>query len=167
LAVVVVTHLQAGTDTAFRTHFYQQRCSLPVCEPEEGSAVEGGTIYFAPPNYHLLINPNRTFSYSVDPPVHYSRPSIDVLFESAADAYGEHLIGVVLTGANMDGSMGLVAIHRRGGLTLVQDFEGAEYPMMPREAEKRVPESQVLSLPNLLQCLIRHSRNDQTRPSTK
>jgi two-component system chemotaxis response regulator CheB len=96
-----------------------------------------GTLYVAPPNYHLLLERGRSFALSVDPPVLFSRPSIDVLFESAAEAYGPHLAGVLLSGANEDGARGLGRIARAGGLTIVESPATAAVPTMPAAALQR------------------------------
>lgn len=108
--------------------------TLPVEEARERAPLRSGMIYVAPSGYHLLIETSRRFSLSVDERVSYARPSIDVLFESAAEAYRESLIGVLLTGANSDGAEGLARIRRCGGLAIVQDPEDAEVPTMPRAA---------------------------------
>jgi two-component system chemotaxis response regulator CheB len=93
-----------------------------------------GMAYLAPPNYHLLLEPDRTFTLTIDERVNYARPSIDVLFETAAEAYKDKLIGIILTGANNDGSKGLKKIKEFGGLAIVQDPETAEVASMPRAA---------------------------------
>lgn len=108
--------------------------TLPVEEARERALLQGGVIHIAPSGYHLLIETSRRFSLSVDERVSYARPSIDVLFESAAEAYRDTLIGVLLTGANSDGAMGLARIRRYGGLAIVQDPEDAEVSTMPRAA---------------------------------
>jgi two-component system chemotaxis response regulator CheB len=91
-------------------------------------------VYFAPPDYHLLIENDRSFSLSFDAPVNYSRPSIDVLFETAADVYKNRLLGIILTGANSDGSGGIKKISMMGGVTIAQSPETADYPEMPKAA---------------------------------
>ena len=96
-----------------------------------------GTVYFAPPDYHLLVDQGPRIALSIDQPVHYSRPSIDVLFESAADQYGERLVGILLSGANEDGARGLQAIQSAGGMTMVQDPASASMPTMPQAAIAR------------------------------
>ncbi|HEX2556963.1 MAG TPA: chemotaxis protein CheB, partial [Nitrososphaera sp.] len=103
-------------------------------DADEKEAIRPGFVYFAPPNYHLLVESDHTFSLSIDPKVHFTRPSVDVLFESAADAYGARLIGIILSGANQDGAAGLRYIKQRGGLTIVQDPADAEVSYMPRSA---------------------------------
>ncbi len=105
-----------------------------VLEAYDKVAVELNHVYFAPPSYHLLIERDFTLSLTQDEPVHFSRPSIDVLFESAARAYGSELCGVLLTGANQDGAAGLKAISDLGGYTMVQDPRDAEVGTMPQAA---------------------------------
>ena len=109
-------------------------------------------MYIAPPDYHLLID-RGFFSLSTDEPVHYSRPSIDVTFVSAADTYGDRSVGVVLTGANADGSRGLKRIADRGGLALVQSPDTAESAAMPAAAIRAVPSARVLTIPEIAATL--------------
>ena len=113
----------------------------PMKIAEDKEPIAPGTIYFAPPDYHLLVESGRTFALSLDERVHFSRPAIDVLFESAAAAYGSKLVGVVLSGANADGAAGLRAVAEAGGLTVVQALESAEMIAMPAAALEAVPES--------------------------
>ena len=103
-----------------------QKCALPVCEAADKEPVRPGTVYFAPPDYHLLIDAGPSLALSADELVNYSRPSIDVLFESAADVYGARLLGIILTGANEDGAAGLAAVHAAGGITIVQEPDSAQ-----------------------------------------
>ena len=133
LPVVVAQHVHATQDGSFTEHF-DRRCALRVKEADEKEAIEPGHIYFAPPNYHLLIERDETFSLSIDAKVNYSRPSIDVLFESAAYAWSSRLIGILLTGASSDGARGMRAIRDRGGLTIAQKPQTAKYPVMPQSA---------------------------------
>jgi two-component system chemotaxis response regulator CheB len=109
------------------------RTRFPVEDAEDKQPIERGRIYFAPPDYHLLIQPGW-MSLSTDERVHYARPSIDVLFESAAEAYRERLIGVILTGANEDGAAGLARVKELGGVAVIQDPASAERHEMPRAA---------------------------------
>jgi two-component system chemotaxis response regulator CheB len=125
------------------------RCALPVKEAEDKEPVQSGTVYFAPPDYHLLIDRGPAFALSSDEPVHFSRPSIDVLFDSAADIYGERLVGVILTGANQDGAEGLAAVGRAGGRTVVQDPVSAAVAYLPESALNEGPVDFVLSLEQL------------------
>jgi two-component system chemotaxis response regulator CheB len=127
---------------------------MRVCEAASHDRIEAGVIYFAPADYHLLVEPERRCSLSLEPPVHFSRPAIDVLFESAAYAYGEALVGVVLTGASTDGSEGLRAIAAAGGRAIVQDPASAQMPIMPRAACAAVPAARVVPLPELLGELL-------------
>jgi len=109
------------------------RIRRPVTDVEDKTPIEPRRVYLAPPDYHLLVEPG-SFSLSVDERVQYSRPSIDVLFESAADAYGDRAIGIILTGASEDGAAGLARIKARGGVAIVQDPRGAERRVMPDAA---------------------------------
>ena len=107
--------------------------------------IEPGTVYFSPPDYHLLVDQGPRAALSVDAPVNFSRPSIDVLFESAADLYGDQLVGILLSGANEDGARGMQAIHAAGGLVIVQDPASAAVSTMPRAALARVVAHHVLA----------------------
>ena len=131
--ILIVQHLSSHSDNYIVTHL-NKICKLKVVEAEEKEKVLSGKVYFAPPNYHLLIEKDETLSLSVEAKVNYARPSIDVLFDSAADVYGDALIGVILTGANSDGSKGLKRIKELGGLTIVQDPKTAEFNSMPMAA---------------------------------
>ena len=133
LPVVIVQHQHLHADD-FLVRYLDERCRIPVKQAEEKEAIEPATIYLAPPNYHLLIERDRTFSLSIAARVKYARPSIDMLFETAVDAFGASTIGIILTGANNDGSHGLKIIHDRGGLTIAQDPATAEAAEMPRSA---------------------------------
>ncbi|KPG95858.1 chemotaxis protein CheB [Pseudomonas sp. RIT-PI-q] len=133
LPIMVVLHLP----DARRSHLaevFARRVSMPVLEAHDKTRVEAGTLYFAAPGYHLSVEQDRSFSLSLEPRVHYSRPAIDFLFESAADAYGPALAAVLLTGANQDGARGLAQVKRRGGLTIVQDPDEAQVATMPLAA---------------------------------
>lgn len=129
---------------------FAPRCALPVREAQDKEPVEPGTVYFAPPDYHLLVEQDRALALSVDEPVNFSRPSIDVLFESAAEVYRTKLAGVVLTGGNSDGAAGLKAIRRAGGTTFVQDPASAQVSHMPEAALKADRDCEVLSLDRLV-----------------
>ena len=125
------------------------KCALPVREAEDKEPVQPGTVYFAPPDYHLLLDRGPVLALSSDEPVHFSRPSIDVLFDSAADIYGERLLGLILTGANQDGAEGLAAVGRAGGRTVVQEPSSAAVPFLPEAALQEGPVDFVLSLAQL------------------
>lgn len=135
LPVVVVLHIGEYNNDTF-VNYLNSICPLEVKEAEGNEKIRPGFVYFAPPNYHLLIEPNLTFSLTTDEKHNFSRPSIDILFESAAWAYGQDLIGVILTGANSDGAAGLKMIREFGGMTLVQNPCSALSPAMPLAALK-------------------------------
>ncbi len=154
LPVIVVQHVSPQSDNYMIRHF-DKMSQLKVKEADEKEAIRAGMVYFAPPNYHLLIEENRTFSLSTEARVNFSRPSIDVLFESALDAYCSSLIGVILTGANNDGSRGLKKIKDCGGLAIVQDPATAEVPAMPEAALKATRVDHVAGLDKLADLLIK------------
>jgi len=133
IPVVVVLHMPEDRDSRL-AEVFQNHVALPVRQAEDKEQLALGTIYFAPPGYHLSIERERCFSLSQEEPLHFSRPSIDILMESAADAYGAALMGLLLTGASHDGAAGMAAIGRAGGLTAVQDPGGAEIATMPASA---------------------------------
>ncbi len=154
IPVAIVVHLPAERPSHL-AEVLAARTALPVREAEDKEPLAAGTVYVAPPNYHLLIERTKTFALSTDEAVLFSRPAIDVLFESAADAYGERLLGIILTGASADGARGLSAVKRRGGLAIVQTPEGAIAPEMPRAALSMVEADHVLSLTDLAALLGR------------
>jgi len=143
--VLVVVH-QPRDRRSVLAEILDPRCTVPVREAEDKEPIERGTVYLAPPDYHLLVEQGPTLALSADALVHYSRPSIDVLFESAADVYGERLLGMILSGANEDGAAGLAAIAAAGGTTVVQDPETAQASAMPAAALARTAVDLVLSL---------------------
>jgi len=146
LPVIVVVHLPPDKDSAM-AKLLQMKCRVDVREVEDKEPLEAGTVYIAPPDYHVLVEHDERLSLSSEEPVFYSRPSIDVLFESAADVYGPGLVGIVLTGANSDGAQGLRAICAAGGTALVQHPEQAYATAMPQAALEACPEAKALSLP--------------------
>lgn len=135
--IVVVLHRQKNVDSALH-EIIGKYTSLEVREINEKEPVKGGAVYLAPPNYHVLIEKDKTFSLDVSEDVAYSRPSIDVLFESAALAYGDRLVGILLTGANSDGTEGLRSVVERNGLAIVQNPDEAENRIMPLSALQKV-----------------------------
>jgi len=145
LPVVVVQHMHPSQD-AFLCKYLNEKCSVTVKEAENKEPVAPAHVYFAPANYHVLIEEDRTFSLSVDEKVNYARPSIDVLFESAVDAYGESLVGIILTGANSDGVYGLQLIKKNGGMTIIQDPLTAEAIYLPKAAVDAVEADYILPL---------------------
>lgn len=133
IAVFIVLHIPRDRPSGL-AEFFQKKCALPVREAQDKEPVLGGTIYVAPPDYHLLIDAGPQLALSHDQPVHFSRPSIDVLFESAADIYRERLLGIVLSGGNDDGAAGLYTVQQLGGLVIVQEPATALVSSMPLAA---------------------------------
>lgn len=151
LPVVCVQHRHRDSNSLLTT-LLQDRTVRRVAEVEDKAPIEPGMVYIAPADYHLLID-RGSFSLTVDEAVRYSRPSIDVTFESAADSYGASTIGVVLTGANADGSRGLRRIADRGGMALVQEPLTAESATMPRAAIKAVPSARVMTIADIARLI--------------
>jgi two-component system chemotaxis response regulator CheB len=143
LPLVVVLHVREGRQSLL-AEVLASGAALPVKEPEDKQLLEAGSVYIAPPGYHLLIEDERSLALSIDAPEHYSRPSIDVLFESAARVFGPALLAVLLSGASADGAQGLVAVARAGGLTLVQDPATSNHSAMPAAGLARLTPTMVL-----------------------
>ena len=158
LPVMVVVHLPVDKKSVM-AELFQKKCRLTVCEAEDKQPLEPGTVYFAPPDYHLLVETDFRLSLSTEEPVLFSRPSVDVLFETAADAYGDSLIGIVLTGANNDGARGLKTIADKGGMALVQDPENAYASAMPQAALTACPGALVLGLDQIAELLQEEIRS--------
>jgi len=152
LPIVVVQH-RSPDAPGFLAELLQARTGLAVVEVDDKRPIVAGHVFVAPPNYHLLFD-RGYFALTTDAPVRYSRPSIDVTFVSAADEYGRRAIGVVLTGANEDGALGLKRIADRGGYAVIQDPETAEGPVMPRAALRAVPKAQVVRLDRIASHLM-------------
>jgi two-component system chemotaxis response regulator CheB len=153
LPVLMVVHLPSHKESVL-ANLLQAKCEIDVREAEDKEPAGAGTVFLAPPDYHLLVETDKRLSLSTEEPVNFSRPSIDVLFEAAADAYGPRLIGVVLTGANPDGARGLRAVHAAGGIALVQRPESAQASAMPRAALDACPEAHALSLQEIAAYLL-------------
>jgi two-component system chemotaxis response regulator CheB len=145
IPIALVLHVHP-TKPSHLARVLSVRCALPVKEAEDKELMAPATVYLAPPNYHLLLEQRRVFSLSVDDPVLFSRPAIDVLFESAADAFGPALAAVLLSGGSEDGARGLAQIQRNGGLTVVQAPSTAAVQTMPNAAIRLSPVSHVLPL---------------------
>ncbi|WP_158929400.1 chemotaxis protein CheB [Acidisphaera sp. S103] len=143
--MLIVVHVPPD-NKGILAQLFQAKCNIEVREAEDKEPISDGTAYFAPPDYHLLVEPDKSLSLSSDAPVLFSRPSVDVLFESAADAYGADLIAIVLTGANEDGAEGLRAVADAGGTIIVQSPEGAYASAMPAAAIAACPNARVMSL---------------------
>jgi two-component system, chemotaxis family, protein-glutamate methylesterase/glutaminase len=148
LPLAVVQHRGASPDSTLAA-LLTRRTQRRVVDAEDKMPLEAGTVYLAPPDYHLLVECKGMLALSTDPPVRSARPSIDVLFESAAQVYGRSVVGVVLTGASMDGADGLRAIRTRGGIAVVQEPATAECATMPASALTANPTAAVLPLPQL------------------
>ena len=151
-AIFIVLHLPRDRPSLL-AEVFAHKCSLDVLEAQDKEPVVPGTVYFAPANYHLLVDQGPQLALSVDDLVHHSRPSIDVLFESAAEIYGNRLLGIILTGANQDGAQGLAAVHDSGGVTVVQEPATAHSPQMILSALKLRPPDYVLSLDGIAAML--------------
>lgn len=152
LPVAIVQHRHKQTDETLSA-FLQRHCALPVTEAEDKEAILPGRVYLAPADYHLLVEAGR-FALSTEAPVCYARPSINVLFESAADAYGCRAIGVILTGASNDGTQGLLRIKAHRGLAVVQEPTTAECSLMPKSAIAAVAVDWILPLSEITPLII-------------
>jgi two-component system, chemotaxis family, protein-glutamate methylesterase/glutaminase len=152
VSVFIVLH-QPRDRSSLLLDVFGPKCYLPVREPDDKESVRPGTIYFAPADYHLLIEAGPSMALSIDNLVHFSRPSIDILFETAADVYGRRLLAIVLSGGNEDGAQGAAMVHRAGGMVVVQDPQTAKVPAMPRYALEKVDAARVLSLPRIAELL--------------
>jgi two-component system chemotaxis response regulator CheB len=142
---LIVLHLPAERPSLI-VELFEPRCAVAIREAEDKEQLSPGTAYFAPPGYHLLVEPGPQVALSVDAPVNYSRPSIDVLFQSAVEVYGSRLLGIILTGANDDGAAGLAAVHDAGGWTVVQRPDSADTPFMIQAALRQTRVDFVLTL---------------------
>lgn len=157
LPIIVVLHLPEER----RSHLaevFARRVALPVLEAADKTPVVAGTLYFAAPGYHLSVELDRSFSLSLEERVHHSRPAIDYLFQSAADAYGPTLAAVLLTGANRDGAEGMSQVQQRGGLTIVQDPDDAQVATMPQAALDRVQPDHILPIRGIGRLLVELER---------
>jgi two-component system chemotaxis response regulator CheB len=156
IPVLIVTHIKPDSDDSLAS-LLNTLCDIRVKEADDQECMSPRTAYLAPANYHLLVERSGNLAFSIDPPVNFARPSVDVLFESAADACGPDLIGVILTGAGNDGSKGLLKIKRCGGVAIVQDPADAEMSSMPESALQLLKADHVVPLidiPGLLMRLI-------------
>jgi two-component system chemotaxis response regulator CheB len=152
--IVIVQHIGPSSDS-YWISLLDSMCRLHVKEVDEKESIEPGCVYVAPPNYHVLIERNGTLSLSIDERINYARPSIDVLFETAAAVYGNALIGIILTGANNDGTRGMSAIRHSGGLTVAQDPESAEAGYMPAAVIDAMQVDHILPLDEIAELLKR------------
>lgn len=153
LPLLVVIHMGAGSGDGL-ARLLNELMTIEVKEADEGEVIRPGTVYLAPANYHLLLEPNGQLALSTDPLVNFARPSIDVLFESAAASYGPALIGVILTGAANDGALGLAHIQEWGGYTIVQNPLDAVMGAMPNSALELLQPDQIVTLNELPALLV-------------
>ncbi|HEY0006008.1 MAG TPA: chemotaxis protein CheB [Pyrinomonadaceae bacterium] len=151
LPIVIVQH-RGKAEAGGLCEFLQKRSPLPLAEPDDKEEILPGHVYLAPQDYHLLVEKGH-FALSTEGPVGYARPSINVLFESAADAYRAHVVGVILTGANTDGARGLAKIKLHGGLAIVQDPLSAESQSMPEAAIAATDVDRVLPITEIAHFL--------------
>ena len=157
---IIVIHRKNDTNSML-TGLFSSRTKLKVKEVEDKDYILPGHIYIAPPDYHLLLENEHTFSLDASEKIYFSRPSIDVTFESVAEIFGASVIGVLLSGANADGAHGLSTIHQAGGFTIVQDPESAEADYMPRQAIDKLKPDIIISadkIPDFLKKLISSSQ---------
>jgi two-component system chemotaxis response regulator CheB len=154
MPIIIVQHVGANSDSQW-IQLLNEKSNLHLKEADEKETIEKGKVYFAPPNYHLLIEKDKSFSLTIDERVNFARPSIDVLFETAAEAYKKKLIGIVLTGSNSDGTKGIKRIKECGGLAIIQDPKTAESAYMPTSAIDAIKADYILSLEDIVQLLIK------------
>jgi two-component system chemotaxis response regulator CheB len=153
LPIAIVQHRSAESGQMLSMSLRKQS-ALRISEPQDKEAILPGQVYIAPADYHLLVD-EGSFSLSTEGPVSYARPSIDVLFESASDAYGERVIGVILTGSNQDGAYGAARIKERGGYLIVQQPDTSESAVMPKATLTSAVVDRILPLREIAPCLVR------------
>jgi len=159
IPIIVVQHISARSDNEW-IQLLNEKSNLTVKEADEKEKIASGNAYIGPSNYHLLIEKDKTFSLTIDERVNFARPSIDVLFETAAEAYKDKLIGIVLTGSNNDGTKGIKRIKECGGLAIIQDPETAESSNMPSSAIAAIQPDYILSLEKIIELLIKITQTD-------
>jgi len=161
LPIIIVQHLHPHSDS-YLAQILDAKCQLKVKQADEKESIVAGVVYVAPPNYHLLVEEDRSFSLSCEEPVKFARPSVDVLFETAIYAYRDKLIGIILTGANNDGSQGVKKIKQMGGYVIVQAPTTAEAEAMPQAAIAATQVDKVLPInqigPYLLQLINKKNK---------
>lgn len=161
LAMVIVLHRRPGPDDLLASTL-NETSALPVKEADPDDRIEPGRVYLAPADYHLLVEPDKRLSLSIDARICYSRPAIDILFETAAETYRAGLIGLILSGASRDGTAGLCQIRAQGGLTIAQDPATATASLMPQSAIQEEVIDQILTLAELAPFLLRVSMEGNT-----
>lgn len=156
IPILLVQHRSKDSQDLFED-VLQKRCRIRIKQADEKEKITAGMVYVAPPDYHLLVESDKSFSLSSEALVHFSRPSIDVLFESAATAFRDKLIGIILTGANNDGASGISTIRKVGGMTIAQDPREAQHSMMPQAAIDTMNVQFVWHLPQIREFMERLS----------
>ncbi|CAM3800091.1 chemotaxis protein CheB [Bordetella sputigena] len=165
-AIAIVLHLPPDRNSLL-PELFAARCVLPVKEVEDKEFIVPGVVYIAAPDYHMLVEPDRSFALSQDEAVNFSRPSIDLLLESAAIAYRERLLGIVLTGASPDGAAGLQRVRALGGQAWVQDPDNADSPAMPASAIAQAGADRIMDKATLARALAglgKDPRKNGNRP---
>ena len=157
--IIIVQHVSANSDSQW-IKILNEKSNLYIKEADEKEKIEKGKVYFAPPNYHLLIEKDHTFSLTIDERVSFARPSIDVLFETAAEAYKDKLIGIVLTGSNHDGTNGIKRIKEYGGMAIIQDPKTADSAYMPKSAIDAIQPDYILPLKKIIELLIKIDKQE-------
>ncbi len=152
IPIMVVVHLPPDKKSVI-SELLQAKCSMDVHEAMDKEPIKAGTIYFAPPDYHILVEPGKFLSLSTEEPILFSRPAIDVLFETAADVYGAYLLGIILSGASSDGANGVKAIKNEGGRVIVQNPKDAYARPMPEAAIAACPDAEIMSLKQIALCI--------------
>ncbi len=158
IPIIVIQH-RSKDENRLLEELLQSKCKIRIKQADEKERIAAATVYFAPADYHLMIERNHFFSLSDDAPVNFSRPSIDVTFETASEAYTNKLIGIILTGASKDGAAGLEAIGKQGGITIAQDPESASYPLMPQAAIATGSVQYILRWEEIKDFLLRIGKN--------
>ena len=157
--VIVVQH-RSRDERFLLEEVLQTKCRVHIKQADEKEEIMPGIVYVAPADYHLLIEKDKTFSLSFDEPVNYSQPSIDILFETAAEVYKNKLLGIILTGANSDGAKGIKSIRKRGGITIAQQPDTADYPVMPKAAIKTGSIQHVMTLDQIRDFLLNGKKDE-------
>ena len=150
--IIIVQHISSLAENYIVTYL-NERTELHIKEVEEKEDIQAGTVYMAPPNYHILVERNRTLSLTVDKRVSYARPSIDVLFETAAEVYQHKLLGIILTGANSDGTHGCKIVKQWGGIVFVQDPDEAEFNEMPLSVIRENAQDRIVTIDVLIEFI--------------
>ncbi len=161
IPIIILQHIGARSNNQW-IKLLNKKTAVIIKEAEEKEKIENGNAYVSPPNYHLLIERDKTFSFTIDERVNYARPSIDVLFESAAEAYKTKLIGIILTGSNNDGARGMKRIKECGGLIIAQDPETAESSYMPASGIAAVKMDYILPLQGISELLIKIDKQNDS-----